>query len=1217
MNALNILHLSDLHVGNFKYPEASTLAITIANTLVDQGRKLDTILVSGDIFDGRSTKFEQDMDFALRFFDTLISQINDKDLADAPITRADIMIIPGNHDLLRSTGNPYEKYDNFISAFYSGITRPNVAILDQYNFICDFPERKIAILGFNSCRIEQEKIIDLDWIDKMDLSPLKNKADLVRDLIRENRKNEIKWDDFGYIDPMEMDRLFTAFKKQIPGHHEYNVVATFHHHFYPFPEISNSKPDSSFIRNYTNVLDQFQRHNIRIVLHGHKHTPIQRAVTDNKFFDNPESVIYVFAAGSIGCKGVDNRSFQWLRVYDRSYTRLAECERYTFTDEELQPPKTFILPPELKEDKSTCINLREILHLENPEYYKRFIDLTNDFEQLVQDSKIDKVIELVGEIFTVFAHIKLELRQHSKSNYLLLLSIYFRVIYLKSLYKKNENINKLLDRLKPEITRICDDEGYSKVLLRFLSSNDNKDIERGYNSIIKNVSGQQKRIGAFCSLGLFITDLFLNISEYGEFYFEKEKLNHKINISLPKEAFYDGIPSDSINMSGDIDRRAIVMNFKSKNPTVHKVAVLIIKDFEMRLDRFEESLKEIKLKLYYIAPKIQVDNYDLENFHFDAYIPTLLPLLTGDNLYKSKEVFIRELVQNSIDATLLREKMQPHESFDKDIHIELDSEKRIGGKSSKYFKIIDHGTGMSRFTIERYFTSIGRSYYVSEEFDELKKDNDIQYNAISNFGIGFLSSFMVCEEVLVETKSIHPDEDFSGIEIEIPNYDGCFFIRKKEKSEFGTEIKLYEDVRKLFKFQQFVDYMQKTLLGLPVNIHIKGNSIKIPIQIQNYAFQRAQLAAVQKSDHLIFYVPFSELKKEAYYLSYRELASTDIHELEKYGAWFDFNRVHLHHASYSKDQHITLNQGLLVSQPFIPFSNSKTEFTPTIKINYPSAFVQLDVSREKILKLNDNVDISNTQSFLEDQMVEFIDSADKKYLKSTIADIYIMAMMLKFNMENFYMNKIYKRTYTLKIVRGEELLHFSLIEISKIPNDFDAKNVCYLDTANISLKQKIDDFFLILKSDLSTSYLQNRQKERHKILSKNHKLDYIVNDILRIERDSYTSTIRTTKDGTTYITDNFPIENAELSYAMQLNKFKFADEDWFEDLILLSLVEHSKRWADEKKTNRGIPNMKNTMMVLKAGIFGQVKIGDAGFFQKSVRYKDMGITKQKSFFDGI
>lgn len=139
------------------------------------------------------------------------------------------------------------------------------------------------------------------------------------------------------------------------------------------------------------------------------------------------------------------------------------------------------------------------------------------------------------------------------------------------------------------------------------------------------------------------------------------------------------------------------------------------------MNKFENSLSDLGLKIYYLIHKIEKDNYDLENLNFEAYIPTLLPLLTGKNLYEHEEIFIRELIQNSLDAILLREKLGS-KNFNKTIRIEFGNEIESNSNiSRKYLRVTDEGVGINIFKIERYLTSIGRSYYNSEEFLELQK----------------------------------------------------------------------------------------------------------------------------------------------------------------------------------------------------------------------------------------------------------------------------------------------------------------------------------------------------------------------------------------------------------------------------------------------------------------------------------------------------------------
>jgi hypothetical protein len=278
------------------------------------------------------------------------------------------------------------------------------------------------------------------------------------------------------------------------------------------------------------------------------------------------------------------------------------------------------------------------------------------------------------------------------------------------------------------------------------------------------------------------------------------------------------------------------VHFRCKDPTIHKISVLIIKDFEKRLDKFEESLKVLRLKIYYLIPKIEKSSYDLENFSFEAYIPKLLPLLTGDNLYSRKEVFIRELIQNSLDAILLREKLDSRE-FNKVIRIELGKEENSSNeKPRKYLRIIDEGIGMDIFKIERYFTSIGRSFYISEEFTELQRMKNIKYEPISNFGIGFLSAFMVCKEINVVTKSY--DNDEIALEIQIPNYDGCFFINKIDgnNANTGTSITLYEDDRMKLNFDEIKNYIKDTFLDFQLEHQGPNASVEFHAMFEDKLF---------------------------------------------------------------------------------------------------------------------------------------------------------------------------------------------------------------------------------------------------------------------------------------------------------------------------------------------------------------------------------------------
>lgn len=141
------------------------------------------------------------------------------------------------------------------------------------------------------------------------------------------------------------------------------------------------------------------------------------------------------------------------------------------------------------------------------------------------------------------------------------------------------------------------------------------------------------------------------------------------------------------------------------------------------------------------------------------------------DVYESPATFLRELLQNALDATRCqmyrdvealspestapdRPTRLPKELRDRyPIILSLKDEEVCRSPDEKpeqrsVLTIEDHGTGMTEEIIRRYFLQVGRSYYDSKEFRE-------QYNfsATSRFGVGFLSVFAVSDHVIVETQA--------------------------------------------------------------------------------------------------------------------------------------------------------------------------------------------------------------------------------------------------------------------------------------------------------------------------------------------------------------------------------------------------------------------------------------------------------------------------------
>lgn len=117
-------------------------------------------------------------------------------------------------------------------------------------------------------------------------------------------------------------------------------------------------------------------------------------------------------------------------------------------------------------------------------------------------------------------------------------------------------------------------------------------------------------------------------------------------------------------------------------------------------------------------------------------------------LYSEKEIFLRELVSNAVDAIHKMQHVTLMESLlvadDYRIEIFLDKDK-------KTLTIKDNGIGMNADEIRRYINQI--AFSSAEEFVEKFKNLEDKSQIIGHFGLGFYSAFMVAKKVEIRSLS--------------------------------------------------------------------------------------------------------------------------------------------------------------------------------------------------------------------------------------------------------------------------------------------------------------------------------------------------------------------------------------------------------------------------------------------------------------------------------
>lgn len=169
-------------------------------------------------------------------------------------------------------------------------------------------------------------------------------------------------------------------------------------------------------------------------------------------------------------------------------------------------------------------------------------------------------------------------------------------------------------------------------------------------------------------------------------------------------------------------------------------------------------------------------------------------LLRGMNLYQAPWQSIRELVQNAIDATLIRYWQDNKEEIEKEsdqtqlvnefhkkikkYNIELDLTKKNDTRFDGYkVEIKDKGIGFAKEDLQ-YLLKVG-SAKNNPQKEELTEGMPEWLKPSGTFGIGFQSIFMITDYVVINTKSLITKEKYC-IKLFKPNgkHEGSVLIKK-------------------------------------------------------------------------------------------------------------------------------------------------------------------------------------------------------------------------------------------------------------------------------------------------------------------------------------------------------------------------------------------------------------------------------------------------------
>jgi heat shock protein 90 len=183
-------------------------------------------------------------------------------------------------------------------------------------------------------------------------------------------------------------------------------------------------------------------------------------------------------------------------------------------------------------------------------------------------------------------------------------------------------------------------------------------------------------------------------------------------------------------------------------------------------------------------------------------------------LYSDKDIFLREIVANGVDAITKFKKLAEMG----EAQAKSDEEYRINvyvDEKAKTLTVEDNGIGMTAEEVEKYITQI--AFSGAEDFLQ-KYENASGDGIIGHFGLGFYSAYMVSDDVEIYTKSY---KDEPAVKWESDG-NSSYTLAETEKSTRGTKIVMHiaegeEDFLKEYTIRELI---RKYCSFMPYNIYL-------------------------------------------------------------------------------------------------------------------------------------------------------------------------------------------------------------------------------------------------------------------------------------------------------------------------------------------------------------------------------------------------------------
>lgn len=245
------------------------------------------------------------------------------------------------------------------------------------------------------------------------------------------------------------------------------------------------------------------------------------------------------------------------------------------------------------------------------------------------------------------------------------------------------------------------------------------------------------------------------------------------------------------------------------------------------LKNFRAQANHVHLEDLFVSKKA-----GSETLGFQTEVRQLLHIMIH-SLYSNKEIFLRELISNASDAAdrLRFEALAKPDllSGDADLNVRV-----VVDKAANTISVVDNGIGMSREDLIENLGTIAKSG-TAEFLQKMTGDDKKDAQLIGQFGVGFYSSFIVADRVVVETRRADlPSADAVRWESE---GQGEFTVESIEREERGTTVTLFlketeSEFSESFRLETLIRKYSDHI-AFPVLLEEKGEDAKEPTTVNS------------------------------------------------------------------------------------------------------------------------------------------------------------------------------------------------------------------------------------------------------------------------------------------------------------------------------------------------------------------------------------------------